>query len=342
MTMRKNRRNFVAILAAAGMLVLILDSKLVLIGASEGIKLCLWTVIPSLFPFFVVSALISSNIGSHSNGFLRLIGKLCKIPAGSESILLTGFLGGYPIGAQSIVNGYHNGVISRKDATRMLSFCNNAGPAFIFGMVSQQFESAVAGWFLWLITMLSAIFVAISVPGVTASYNCMQRKKTVSFSQIMTNAIKSMANVCAWVVLFRIILILLQKRIFKDQYNLLQSVLFGFLELSNGIIQTASVSSPHIRFVLCAVFLSAGGFCVAMQTYSTVTDLGIFTYIVGKVLQTAYSLLLSLSMLPFVFSDGRISISLLSAIICAILLLLTQVFKKCIAIYGKVLYNIKN
>ena len=39
--------------AALGMLVLILDSKTALAGAREGIDLCIRTVIPSLFPFFL-------------------------------------------------------------------------------------------------------------------------------------------------------------------------------------------------------------------------------------------------------------------------------------------------
>jgi hypothetical protein len=39
---------------------LILDGSTALAGAREGVQMCLYTVIPALFPFFVLSDLLSS------------------------------------------------------------------------------------------------------------------------------------------------------------------------------------------------------------------------------------------------------------------------------------------
>ena len=47
------QRDRTSILAALGMIVLILDAKTALSGAREGIDLCMRTVIPALFPFFI-------------------------------------------------------------------------------------------------------------------------------------------------------------------------------------------------------------------------------------------------------------------------------------------------
>ena len=303
------------------MLVLILDAKLVLEGAVEGIRLCLWTVLPSLFPFFVVSILFSSSLSS-------------------GSALLMGYLGGYPIGAQGVAQAYSSGKLSKKDAQRMLAFCNNAGPAFIFGMVSQLFDSVAVGWYLWLITILSSIFVAVSVPGKCTRQNRIAaERKPISFPQVITDAVKAMSNVCAWVLLFRIVLTLLQTRVFRGKDSLMQTILFGFLELSNGVIQTASVADPRIRFVLCAVFLSAGGFCVAMQTHSVTKELGLRAYLGGKALQTVYALLLSLAVMPAVFPKSNIAVSLISAFVCVALLLFFLFMKKGIAFSKKIVYN---
>ena len=303
------------------MLVLILDAKLVLEGAVEGIRLCLWTVLPSLFPFFVVSILISNSLGS-------------------GSALLMGYLGGYPIGAQGVMQAYSYGKLSKKDAQRMLAFCNNAGPAFIFGMVSQLFDSIAVGWYLWLITILSSIFVAASAPGKCTRQNRIAaERKPISFPQVIADAVKAMSNVCAWVLLFRIVLTLLQTRVFHGKDSLLQTILFGFLELSNGVVQAASAEDPRIRFVLCAVFLSAGGFCVAMQTHSVTRGLGLHTYLGGKALQTVYALLLSLAAMPAVFPKSSTAVSLISALVCAGLLLLFRFLKKGIAFSEKIVYN---
>ena len=49
--MKSRNQLWTGLTGAAGMLVLILDAKTALAGAKEGIQLCLYTVIPSLFPF---------------------------------------------------------------------------------------------------------------------------------------------------------------------------------------------------------------------------------------------------------------------------------------------------
>ena len=51
--MDRKHIHFLGISAAVGLLVLIFDSSLAIQGAREGVELCLRTVIPSLFPFFV-------------------------------------------------------------------------------------------------------------------------------------------------------------------------------------------------------------------------------------------------------------------------------------------------
>ena len=90
----ERRKYLYGIGAAAGMLVLILDGKTALAGARSGIALCLMTVIPTLFPFIVLSVLLSGALLGASIPPLRPVGKILKMPAGTESLLLCAFLGG--------------------------------------------------------------------------------------------------------------------------------------------------------------------------------------------------------------------------------------------------------
>jgi hypothetical protein len=110
--------------ASIGMIVLILDTKTVLSGARDGITLCAYTVIPSLFPFFLFSVLLNHILLSGDLRFLHPLGKLTGIPTGAEPLLLIGLIGGYPVGAQCISDAYRNKCISRTDAHRMLGFCS--------------------------------------------------------------------------------------------------------------------------------------------------------------------------------------------------------------------------
>jgi len=151
--------------AALGLLLLILDAKTGLKGANEGITLCLYTVVPALFPFFVLSALLTSSLTGGKNRLFGLLGKLCRIPEGSEILLATGLLGGYPVGAKSVAQAWEKGWLSQEDARRMLGFCSNAGPAFLFGMLSQVFRNTKALWVLWGIHILSAVITARLLPG---------------------------------------------------------------------------------------------------------------------------------------------------------------------------------
>ena len=155
----KSRSLAVGLAAAAGMMVLILDSRTAVEGIREGIDLCLKTLIPSLFPFFVLSILMTGNLSGRKLQVLRPIGRLCGVPEGCDSLIVTGFLGGYPVGAQSIALAWEQGVLSQEDAKRLLGFCSNAGPAFLFGVVGPAFDTAWVPWLLWAIHMASALIV---------------------------------------------------------------------------------------------------------------------------------------------------------------------------------------
>ena len=70
----KQNNQIYGIGAAVGMLLLILDSKTAVTGAWDGIELCLRTVIPSLFPFFIISAALTSSLAGMKLPLLRPLG----------------------------------------------------------------------------------------------------------------------------------------------------------------------------------------------------------------------------------------------------------------------------
>jgi len=111
--------------------------------------MCLESVVPSLFPFLILSGIITTSFTGVEVKILRPVGRLCGIPSGGESLLLIGLIGGYPVGAQCIYRAYETGQISKVDAQRMLGFCNNAGPAFIFGITASLFDSLIYPWLIW-------------------------------------------------------------------------------------------------------------------------------------------------------------------------------------------------
>lgn len=294
--MKKNRP-FSGIVAALGMLVLIIDSEASLAGAREGVDLCIRTVIPSLFPFFLLSQILVSAWTGRQLPMLRPLGKLLGVPEGCESLLIPGFLGGYPVGAKSIHHAWESGCVSEQDANRLLFFCSNAGPSFLFGMAAPLFSKPGTGWILWGIQIVSTILVAYLMrrePGVAKPVPALLEQ---SLSQALKNAVSVTAQVCGWVICFRII------TTFADRWFLwlvpewIRVLFSGFLELSNGCLRLSVLASEEIRFIFCSVMLSWGGICVIMQTASVTKGLKLRYYLLGRLLHTGFSLFLSLSIL---------------------------------------------
>lgn len=282
-----------AVTAALGMLLLILDSKTALSGAQEGLSLCLRTVIPSLFPFFILSTLLTGSLLGTGIPLLRPIGRFLGIPKGSESILAAGFLGGYPVGAQAVGAAVRHGQLTPKDAKRMLAFCNNAGPAFLFGMAASLFPFRWMAWALWGIHILSALLVAAFLPGKSTQSVAPVDGKPPTVTDAMRRSLRVMAQVCGWVVLFRVIIAFLSRWFGWLLPATGQVILSGILELSNGCCALADLENTGLRFVICSGFLAFGGLCVTLQTVSVSEGVDRRLYFPGKLLQTAFSLVLS-------------------------------------------------
>lgn len=295
------KRTWTLIGAAAGMLVLILDTKTAISGAQEGIRLCLTAVIPSLLPFFFLSILLTDSLTGITPRFLRFSSQLLRIPAGSESLFLIGALGGYPTGAVSVVKAYGDGLISRRDGERMLGFCSNAGPAFLFGIASGAFSHTAAPWSLWGFHLLGAIIAAILLPGGSVGSTNLPVKRPITLSTALRQSISIMARVSGWIILFRL-LIAFCNRWFLWCFETPSRVLFsGLLELTIGCTQLQNVQCEGLRFILCSAMLSFGGVCVTMQTLSAVGTLGLGMYIPGKLIQCMISTFLAAVFQHFFF-----------------------------------------
>lgn len=276
-----------------GMICLILDSNNAMQAAAEGVNVCLKTLIPSLFPFFVFSAWINASFSHADFSVLKPVGTFFHMPAGTQGILISAFLGGYPVGAQTVYSAYKSKSISSKEAERLLSYCSNAGPAFLFGIVAHMFQERNVVWVLWGIHIVSAWMVSC----VYARHEALCTKFSPpkkSVSETIHTSLLAMAYVCGWVIVFRIILGFLQRWILWLFPLPVQVFITGILELANGCCNLYLIENFQLRFVICSVILAFGGLCVTMQTASVIQELSLRPYILGKAMQCVFSLLLSL------------------------------------------------
>lgn len=323
------------LIAVFSMLIIIFDSKTALQGTSEGLQLCLQTIIPSLFPFFVLSGVLNHYLIGRKVSFLRPICNHCGIPDGCESLFLLGLVAGYPIGAQLISQAYEESAISKSTAHRMLGFCNNAGPAFIFGILPPFFSNIYYVWIIWGIQIFSAILVGLLLPQKEVRGGDIRRVPPVSIVAALQKAINNIAVVCGWVILFRMIIAFSEKWFLWRFSPVFKVIYYGLIELSNGIIQLQYIPSEAIRFVFASVILAAGGLCVTLQTCSVTALLGTGYYFPGKILQALLCILISIILQNFMFAGtGCISIpAIIYGILTICILSVIYFLRKTVAIH---------
>ena len=107
--------------------------------ALAALALELWfeKMIPSLFPFMILSGLIVRLDFSRliSLPIYPLLGRIYRINKTMCTTMFAGFLFGFPLGAKTVAEQYGFGQLSKPQAQYLLSFCNNIGPVYLLSFV---------------------------------------------------------------------------------------------------------------------------------------------------------------------------------------------------------------
>lgn len=259
---------------------------------SRGLRLCAATVVPSLFPFMVLSDLIVSS------GAATALGRALRTPMrflfgvsgeGGCAVIL-GALCGFPIGAKTALAVYDAGRISKRELERLLTFSNNPSSAFIISAVGVSlFGSRELGYKLYAATLISAAIVGIA-------QNLFSRKKiginnanssvaTASlqtaglsvgdFTRAITSSAMGVIKICAFVVFFTAFLGTLGSALSAASLPpALVALMFGLFELTGGVAEAAAL--PREVGAVIAAFISGwSGFSVHFQIMSICSDRGI-------------------------------------------------------------------
>ena len=198
-----------AVLAAGGLL--LLRPQEAAQAVREGLALCAGTVIPSLFPFFVVvSLLLQLGLAEALQGLCGpFMGPLFRMRGVCALPLLAGLLGGYPAGARTAAELFQQGRLSQQEAELLLGFCDNCGPAFLLGYVGAGvLGDARAGAYLYLIHVLSALLAGMVLCRLCPGQGPVlpggrTAARSVPFPQALTaaggGAVTATLNICAFV-----------------------------------------------------------------------------------------------------------------------------------------------
>lgn len=289
------RSHYIRIVPAGlGFLILILDGETALAGIREGIDICLWTVIPAIFPFLFISSVLTDSLYGKKMPSIRRLAQCYKIPEDAGCLLLIGYLGGYPTGAANAARIWREGGTDSETAERLAVVCNNSGPAFLFGILGSLFSQKSSVWLLWAVHIISGLLTARILPSPKMNSCKITSIAGKSIPRLLRSSTMTMATICSWILIFRMILSFGERWFFWMLPEGLCVWVSGILELSNGCLALRQIPSQELRFYLAAFLLGFGGFCVAMQTFSVCEGLKLSLYLPGKLLHGFISVLLAI------------------------------------------------
>ena len=305
---------------------LVIFSNTNLSAAKNGLVLWANSIVPSLFPFFVATELLSHTnftyyLGKILNKFIKPI---FNVRGEGSFAFIMGIISGYPIGAKIAANFRQNGICTKEECERLLSFTNNSGPLFIIGTVGiTMFGNSTIGILLLVTHLLASITVGFIFrfwkynvnSQVIRNNSYINSKDNITLSNLggiigtsITSSINTILLIGGFVVLFSVIISILQTSQLLDVFanclnpifNLLHipekfstGFISGILELTNGLNIICNIPEKNlsINIIMASFLLGLGGISILLLVWSTIakTDLSIKPYILGKLLHACIS-----------------------------------------------------
>lgn len=337
------RRNILPVVFVIITFCLVIFSRSNLNAAKNGLTLWATCVVPSLFPFFIMTNLLSQTKVVEFTGKLldKFMRPLFNVPGIGGFAFVMGLISGYPVGAKIVADFREDGKVTKDEGERLLAFTNNSGPLFILSSVGiALFGDTATGLLLLCTHILSCITVGIILGKFSKKSDAEFRKrhdatypsKNVTLRNLgsilgdsINNSISTILMIGGFVVIFSVIISILNQTHVLDfiskffnpilatlgfDLDFAKPLVSGIIELTNGVNQVANISIKAIsqNVVLCAFLLGFGGFSVLLQVFSIVakTDLSMKKYVIGKFMQGIFAAIytfLALKFLPFLNLD---------------------------------------
>lgn len=239
-------------------------------GISNGLVLCIKTLVPSLFMYMILASYISgSKAGIYMGAiFSKPIEKFLKLPKISASIILLSLVGGYPIGAKCIASAFDNKLLTKTQAKKLALFSVCSGPGFVLSFVSISLYNNKQIGIILLISQFISFFINVLIvaaviknedyiyPEISHNIN------NCDFSKAVQQGCVATLNMCSMVIVFSSIISVLEKVLINHQF--IKDILILFLEV------TTACSKLYSKYPLYVISFAIGfsGICVHFQIFS--------------------------------------------------------------------------
>ncbi len=201
------RNGFTILLCGALAVAFIIHPQALATGVSRGLSICTNVIIPTLYPFMVLSAFVAASPLCRRNGRLseQMMRGVFGVPSCCAAVILISFLGGYPAGAIALSRLRQRSLITSEELRRCVRFCINAGPGFIISTVgSALLGSVTAGVLLYAAHIAASVIIGvISARGHRRARTAQTTADTHTDTavDIVRDTCQSLLTMCGYVVL---------------------------------------------------------------------------------------------------------------------------------------------
>ena len=303
--MKNKYKNLLIIIILLFIFFEILFNKLIIISTvMESLNIWVKAIIPSLFPFFVISdLLITYNFIDYiPNKIKRYICRLLNISDSALSILILSMVSGFPSNGRNTHNLYNKGKISKEEASYILMYTHFSSPVFILTTCSLIYlRSEKLGIILLLSHYLSNIIIGILFRNINNpsldNFTIKEHKSqnfTINLIKSIRSSIDSLLLILGILTVFLIISSLIINIIHSNLYT--SAIIRSILEMTLGLkyIANLNISMMH-KIILFSAILSFGGLSVHMQVMAQIVEdkISCKYYLIGRIFQVLFSIILS-------------------------------------------------
>ena len=276
----------------------------------ESLKMCASALVPSLFPYLVLTALISRCGTAERIG--RAIGQpfamLFGLPGSLAFSFIIGLCAGYPAGAAAVCEAYRGGRCTADEAERGCALLNNTGPGLTVALLGTALlGDRRLGIIIYLAQLLSVLTLGALHGRI---HNIGKRKKENKLGNIsvgrrerhdkssspstaspsvlrilpesVASALSATLTVVSLVTVFSLLRVLAAALLDRASVSLTGAampsvvplLLSMLLEVSGGLGSAATFGGT-LGTVLCGAEIGWSGLCVTMQTKTLIRGCGL-------------------------------------------------------------------
>lgn len=289
--MKKSSRFFYIIIYTIALVCVLVSPKKYMTATLDGLDLFVNNVFPSLFPFFILTRILSIlGVGEVlSKVVAKPVSKLFGTSAVGGYIFIVSLLSGYPVGAKMVSEYVKSGEITFVESKRIIAFTSTSGPLFIIGTVGVEMMGDVKLGYVVLLSHIAGAFlngllyrgrdnslVSIDSEVVSDSF----------FNDALTSSVRAILQVGASIIFLNVLIVALQDLKVIDFFSNVifrflgdakqsEAIAIGSIEITKGLKIFSTLENKKDIIVPIATIISFGGVSVMVQSMSFLKSIGI-------------------------------------------------------------------